>query len=282
MRIIFSILTIIVSLWVFLTPAAAEPDPKVGPDGGSLMLDEQSPSQKSASQDTLYDLLGQEVQVFIFSNKARVWWPQAYTLRSGRLYSRPLANPQLEGLIQKYARLNGVDPSLVRAVMRHESGFNPGALSPKGAQGLMQLMPGTAALMGVTNPFDPEQNIAGGVGYLRRCLDRFGHNVPLAVAAYNAGPESVARCAGIPPYAETQVFVQNVMGTYTGRYLRGNLPATWGAPPSAAGQGTAPGAKRAKKPASDASQPNEVRRPRPKIIEVRSFKASQPRESSPE
>ena len=77
----------------------------------------------------------------------------------------------------------------------------------------MQLMPGTAALMGVKDPFDPEQNIAGGVGYLRNCLDRFQHNVPLAVAAYNAGPESVAKCGAIPPYQETQIFVNNVMGS---------------------------------------------------------------------
>ena len=78
----------------------------------------------------------------------------------------------------------------------------------------MQLMPGTAALMGVRDSFDPEQNIAGGVRYLRGCLDRFGHNVPLAVAAYNAGPEAVAKYCTIPPYQETQLFVNNVMGTY--------------------------------------------------------------------
>ena len=112
--------------------------------------------------------------------------------------------------------------------MRHESGFKATAVSPKGAQGLMQLMPGTAALMGVKNPLDPEQNIAGGVGYLRHCLDRFQHNVPLAVAAYNAGPESVARCGAIPPYQETQVFVNNVMGTYAGPTQMKNAgPGQW-------------------------------------------------------
>ncbi len=120
----------------------------------------------------------------------------------------------MDGLINKYALAYGVDPALVRAVVRNESGFNAGAVSPKGAQGLMQLMPGTAALMGVRDPFDPEQNIAGGVGYLRHCLDRFGHNVPLAVAAYNAGPEAVAKYCTIPPYQETQVFVNNVLGSY--------------------------------------------------------------------
>ena len=150
-----------------------------------------------------------------------------------------LKDPQLEALIRKYAQIYGVDPSLVRAVMRHESGFKATAVSPKGAQGLMQLMPGTAALMGVKNPLDPEQNIAGGVGYLRNCLDRFQHNVPLAVAAYNAGPESVARCGAIPPYQETQVFVNNVMGTYAGPTQMKN-----GAPGSGQGGRPSPGERR--------------------------------------
>ncbi len=264
------ILIVIFSLAVFIVPAAAESSPKIGADGTSLVLEGNDSQDKAASRDTLYDLLGKEVQVFIFNNKARVWWPRAYTLRPTAGYSRPLANPQLEALIFKYARLYGVDPSLVRAVMRHESAFNPGAVSPKGAQGLMQLMPGTAALMGVSNPFDPEQNIAGGVGYLRRCLDRFGHNVPLAVAAYNAGPDSVARCAGIPPYAETQLFVHNVMGTYNGQYQQGKFSAP-------AAPGSPQGPKMAKQAATKEQSPNEVRRPRPKIIEVRSFKKAEPR-----
>ena len=175
-----------------------------------------------ASGDTLYDLLGQEVQVFIYNNKTRVW-PKTVVRSGPWAYQGSYAyrsawsgrhDPRVDGLINKYARAYGVDPALVRAVMRNESGFNAGAVSPKGAQGLMQLMPGTAALMGVRDPFDPEQNIAGGVGYLRHCLDRFGYNVPLAVAAYNAGPEAVAKYCTIPPYQETQVFVNNVLGTY--------------------------------------------------------------------
>ncbi len=133
----------------------------------------------------------------------------------------------------------------------------------------MQLMPGTAALMGVQNPLDPEQNIAGGVGYLRHCLDRFQHNVPLAVAAYNAGPESVAKCGSIPPYQETQVFVANVMGSYAG--------------PSSGGQAT-PGPPRQKTNRGKKESTLEdlqlekisdtPRRPRPKIIEVRSLKTN--------
>jgi len=155
--------------------------------------------------------------------------------------------------------------------MRHESGFNAAAVSPKGAQGLMQLMPGTAALMGVRNPFDPEQNIAGGVGYLRHCLDRFQQNVPLAVAAYNAGPESVAKCGTIPPFQETQTFVTNVMGSYAGPRATGN----------AALDNSKNKAKKGKKKAAQEELQTEKtseapRRPRPKIIEVRSHKSKSP------
>jgi hypothetical protein len=280
MRIRLFILMAIVFCAVCIPATQAQPAPQVGADGSSLVLDSPDSRSKAPSGDTLFDLLGQEVQVFIFNNKAKIWWPPVSTRRLTPGSFRPLANPQLEALIFKYAQVYGVDPSLVRAVMRHESGFNAGAVSPKGAQGLMQLMPGTAALMGVNNPFDPEQNIAGGVGYLRRCLDRFGHNVPLAVAAYNAGPESVARCAGIPPYAETQLFVQNVMGTYTGRFQKGNFPVASPAPPAPAGKGSIQALKKAKQAADQEQPANQVRRPRPKIIEVRSFKKAEPRQES--
>ena len=235
------------------------------------------PAKKnSGSEDTLYELLGQEVQVYIFNKKTRVW-PQVY----GRSVQTPfrgtlsLQDPQLEALIRKYSQIYGVDPTLVRAVMRHESGFKSTAVSPKGAQGLMQLMPGTAALMGVKDPFDPEQNIAGGVGYLRSCLDRFQHNVPLAVAAYNAGPESVARCGAIPPYRETQVFVNNVMGAYAGPSQMkpgapGDAKAT--APPPGKAAKLRPKDAKPEDPDAETS-PEPRRRPHPKIIEVRSSKA---------
>lgn len=191
---------------------------------GSLVLEGKEKKTKAsalAKKDTLHSMLSREVQVYIFRGTTRTY-PQPYVLGQIRFYQpvghyRRLAGPYLESLIQKYGNHYGVDPSLVRAVMRHESGFNPHAVSPKGAQGLMQLMPGTASLMGVNNPFDPEQNVAGGVGYLRHCLDRFGHNVPLAVAAYNAGPARVAKSNGVPAIPETQAFVKNVMGTYTGK-----------------------------------------------------------------
>lgn len=121
---------------------------------------------------------------------------------------------QMELAIQKYARAFGVDEELVWAVVRRESGFNPTAVSPKGAMGLMQLMPDTAAMMGVTNPFDVEQNIAGGIKYLERCLNQFHGDVGLALAAYNAGPENVIKYQGCPPFSETVQYVAAVLQDY--------------------------------------------------------------------
>ena len=113
-------------------------------------------------------------------------------------------------LIARVAQEEGVDEDLVRAVVQVESGGNPNAVSPKGAMGLMQLMPRTAEAMGVSNPFDPAQNLRGGVRLLRGLLNEFG-DVRLALAAYHAGGPAVRQYGGVPPYVETQKFVQRVM-----------------------------------------------------------------------
>jgi soluble lytic murein transglycosylase-like protein len=114
-------------------------------------------------------------------------------------------------LIERYARARGLRPDLVRAVIQVESAFDPFARSPKGALGLMQLMPATADDLGVDDPFDPEANIRGGTAYLRELIDRFGGNEELALAAYNAGPGAVERYGQtIPPYRETQDYVRRV------------------------------------------------------------------------
>ncbi|OYY69330.1 MAG: hypothetical protein B7Y44_06670 [Sphingomonadales bacterium 28-55-16] len=105
----------------------------------------------------------------------------------------------------------GVDSNLVDAVAWQESRYNPRARSSAGAMGVMQLMPGTARQLGVRDPHDVQQNVTGGTAYLRAQLDRFGNNVPLALAAYNAGPGAVLKYGGIPPYRETQNYVRQIM-----------------------------------------------------------------------
>jgi soluble lytic murein transglycosylase-like protein len=119
-----------------------------------------------------------------------------------------------QDLIRSVAKHHGVPADLVVSVIRHESNFNPGAISPRGAGGLMQLMPDTAAELGIRDIFDVEENLEGGVRYLRGLLERFSGDVALAVAAYNAGAEVVKRHGGIPPYPETQRYVERILTIY--------------------------------------------------------------------
>lgn len=118
---------------------------------------------------------------------------------------------RFDPLIDEHASAHGVDPNLVRAVIQVESAFNPLALSNKGAMGLMQLMPATATEFGVANPFDPAENIGGGVRYLKRLLTKYDQKIELALAAYNAGPGAVDRYGQqVPPYRETRDYVRRI------------------------------------------------------------------------
>lgn len=121
---------------------------------------------------------------------------------------------QIDSLVSQNSAQWNVDPALVKAIIANESGFNANATSNVGAQGLMQLMPGTAQGLGVTNAYDPAQNVWGGTKYIKGLLDRFNGDVKMAVAAYNAGPGAVEKYGGVPPYAETQNYVQNVLASY--------------------------------------------------------------------
>jgi soluble lytic murein transglycosylase len=148
--------------------------------------------------------------VLYFSDTPR---HDGFKLRTGP--EPPAPRPaQFDGIIVSAGRSHGVSPGLVKAVVHAESNFDRRAVSPKGAQGLMQLMPATGRTLGVDDPFDPWQNIYGGTRYLRDLIRRYSGNLELALAAYNAGASAVAHYGGIPPYRETQGYVRRVLNLY--------------------------------------------------------------------
>ncbi len=142
------------------------------------------------------------------------WGSSEYDLLPSYSKNRNSFDP----LIREAAARSGVDKALVKAVIHTESGFNPAALSKPGAQGLMQLMPATAARYQVSNPFDPKENIFAGTRHLRYLLDRYGNNLEKALAAYNAGERNVEKYNGIPPFTETQDYVRRVVSRYKHLY----------------------------------------------------------------
>jgi len=134
---------------------------------------------------------------------------ELYVKPFGQTFNSP--KTEVDNIIKKYSKENNIDENLIKAVIKAESGFNTQAKSSVGALGLMQLMPSTAKGLGVTDPFDPEQNIAGGTKYLKGLINRFDGRLDYALAAYNAGSGAVKKYGGIPPYPETQNYVKKVL-----------------------------------------------------------------------
>ena len=131
-------------------------------------------------------------------------------------FSKPQAaeKSQILDMINKVSREHGIDEKLIQAVIKQESGFNPNAKSKAGAMGLMQLMPATAKAMGVKDPYNPTQNVEGGVKYLKSLLNKYNGNIILSLAAYNAGSGAVDKYDGVPPYKETQNYVKSILANY--------------------------------------------------------------------
>ena len=140
------------------------------------------------------------------------FWPAQNAITAPRPDCPPLDPKAAKTIIDREAARQGVNASLVQAVVEAESAYMPCAVSPVGAMGLMQLMPATASQLSVTNPYDPDQNISAGTQYLKQMLDRYGGDMAKALAAYNAGPARVDAEGGVPPITETQDYVRKVMG----------------------------------------------------------------------
>ena len=166
-------------------------------------------TEKTKSNNTISSLL--------YNGTSDVYMPTSLSLQNQALEtltSGSSISSNYEDIIKKAAEKFNLPEKLISSVIKQESNFDASAISSAGATGLMQLMPGTAKYLGVINSLDPEQNIMGGAKYLSQMLSQFNGNIETALAAYNAGPGTVNRYAGIPPYKETQNYVQKVMNYY--------------------------------------------------------------------
>jgi soluble lytic murein transglycosylase-like protein len=166
-----------------------------------------------------------KVEIHVREDGTRLMKNEPGAARARRLAHHfvPVPSRRTADLIERWAMAREIDPEVVRAVVQVESGYNPRALSRKGAMGLMQLMPDTAHDFEVADPWDPEQNIRAGTAYLKRLMDRF-QDLELALAAYNAGPDAVDQYSGVPPYEETRNYVHAVFCLLRGGCEEGEEP----------------------------------------------------------
>lgn len=192
------------------------------PSGSSTGFAEEL-NKSTASSESAATIAGSAAPVIDMESSATSGTKTKYPLVSGsyesvypRLSQTQIKElmPRIDAAINTYSKQYGLDPKLVRAVIKEESGFQPFALSTSGAMGLMQLMPGTAEGLGVTDAYNIEQNILGGTQYLYYQLKAFDGDLKLALAAYNAGPNAVKKYGGIPPYTQTQNYVKKVINSY--------------------------------------------------------------------
>jgi hypothetical protein len=194
---------------LFGMPAAVRADIALLTSGSTLKV-----SARRVEGDTVVLVLKEGGEVGVPAAMVRGIVPDEVLDEIRPPASAPVAPIDLERLAAEAAIRHGLDPALVRAVVAVESGFQAQAVSPKGAQGLMQLMPATARELGVVDPFDPAANLDGGSRYLRSLVARYEGDLGKALAAYNAGMGAVERHGGVPPYAETRRYVQKVLGRY--------------------------------------------------------------------
>ena len=186
--------------------------------GGMMVLTcpaRPSPPPRTVEAGQIVELVDDEGRkIYINAQEQDSGWGNRGSAFNNHSFLWPNRDPELASLIRKVADRHQVDPDLIHAIVHVESGYDSRAVSPKGALGLMQLVPATARRFGVEDPFDPRQNIEGGTSYLKYLLGLFDGNLALSLAAYNAGENSVLREGGIPPFPETQEYVRRVSSIY--------------------------------------------------------------------
>ncbi len=167
--------------------------------------------QKTSAMNATQNISPEKANEFANLLKIKPSTPLKYNVVNA---NTNISKGEIQNIVAKLSQKHKIDEKLVMAVIQQESNFNPKAVSKAGAKGLMQLMPPTAKELGVTNPFNPEQNLEGGVKYLSKMITKYRGNIVLGLAAYNAGAGNVDKYNGVPPYKETQKYIKNILANY--------------------------------------------------------------------